>query len=179
MENSYNSGSSSERNEIIYGEENVVNQEVRFFSNSQSRIDTCMGYTGPALAAQIESIRRSFLEAKNRGVMLRYLTEITNANISYCKELISIVGELRHLDGIKGNFMISESEYLAPLVLFEHGKVAPQAVYSNFKEVVEQQQYIFDNFWNMGVPAGERIKEIEEGRTIHYETKVLRNQDEI
>jgi signal transduction histidine kinase len=75
--------------------------------------------------------------------------------------------------------MISESEYVAPLILFEHGKIAPQAVYSNVKEVVEQQQYVFDNFWGMAIPAEERIKEIEEGRTIHYETKVFRDQDEI
>ena len=55
-----------------------------------------------------------------------YLTEITRDNVAYCKELITIVDELRHLDGIKGNFMLSESEYLAPVVLFEKGKIAPQ-----------------------------------------------------
>jgi hypothetical protein len=77
-----------------------------------------------------------------------------------------IVDELQHLDGIKGNFMVSESEYVAPLILFEHGKIAPQAVYSNISEIVEQQQYIFDNFWNKSIPAEERIKEIEEGTTL-------------
>ena len=51
---------------------------------------------------------------------------------------MTIVDELRHLDGIKGNFMVSEIEYLAPVILFEKGEIAPQAVYSNLKEVVEQ-----------------------------------------
>ena len=37
-----------------------------------------------------------------------YLTEITIDNISYSKMLRKIVDELRHLDGMKGNFMISE-----------------------------------------------------------------------
>src|SRR5437867_2884748 len=138
-----------------------------------------MNYTRPPLAVGLEPIKKAFLDAKGRGVHLRYLTEITKDNLSYCKQLLQIVHDLRHLNGIKGNFMISESEYVAPLILFEHGKVAPQAVYSNIKEVVEQQQYVFDNFWNMAVPAEERIKEIEEGRTIHYETKVFRDQDEI
>ncbi|MFZ0896001.1 MAG: HAMP domain-containing sensor histidine kinase, partial [Candidatus Nitrosopolaris sp.] len=50
---------------------------------------------------------------------------------------------------------------------------------SNFKEVVEQQQYIFENFWIKAIDAEERIKEIEEGRVIRYETKVLKNQEEI
>jgi two-component system sensor histidine kinase VicK len=110
---------------------------------------------------------------------LRYLTEITKDNLSYCKELIEIVHELRHLDGIKGNYIVSESEYIAPLILYEHGKIASQAIYSNIKQVVEQEQYVFDSLWNKAILAGERIKEIEEGRAYHYETKVLTNKDEI
>jgi hypothetical protein len=38
----------------------------------------------------IESIRKSFLDAKGRDVKLRYITEITTENISYCKELMKI-----------------------------------------------------------------------------------------
>src|SRR5919109_2606259 len=34
----------------------------------------------------------------------------------------------------------------------------------NSKEMVEQQQNIFDIFWSKAIPAGQRIKEIEEGR---------------
>jgi len=89
-----------------------------------------------------------------------------------------MVDEMRHLDAIKGNFMVSESEYIGPLILFEHGKIAPQAVYSNIGEVVEQQQYLFDNFWNQAIPAEERIKEIEEG-VIPVRTRLIENQDEI
>jgi len=138
-----------------------------------------MNYTRPPLAIGLEPIRKAFLHAKRRGICLRYLTEITKDNLAYCKELMKMVHELRHMDGIKGNFMISEREYLAPLILFEKREIAPQAVYSNLKEVVEQQQYIFDNFWIKAIDAEERIKEIEEGKVIRYETKVLKNQEEI
>lgn len=75
--------------------------------------------------------------------------------------------------------MVSESEYIAPLILYKCGKIAPQAVYSNIKQVVKQEQYVFDNLWNKAILAGERIKEIEEGRVIRYETKVLTNKEEI
>src|SRR5947209_20334110 len=92
-------GSSSERNELVYNEENVLNEELRFFSNSRNRIDTYMDYSRPSLAIGIESIKRSFLDAKRRGVGLRYLTEITRHNISSCKKLMQIVDEVRHLDG--------------------------------------------------------------------------------
>jgi hypothetical protein len=75
--------------------------------------------------------------------------------------------------------MISEEEYLAPLILFEKGKIAPQIIYSNVREIVEQQQYIFDNLWNNAISAKDRIREIEEGVKVRYETKVLKNQDAI
>jgi len=101
--------------EVLYGTDNVINNELHFFSEAKIRIDTCMDYSRPALAIGIEAIRTSFVEAKRKGVQLRYLTEITNDNLSYCKEIMSMVDEVRHLDGIEGNFMISESEYLAPI----------------------------------------------------------------
>jgi nitrogen-specific signal transduction histidine kinase len=164
---------------VIHGTTNVVNAEVAFFSKTKDKADSYMNYTRPPLAVGLEPIKRAFLDAKNRGVRLRYISEITKDNLSYCKELMQIVHELRHLDGIKGNFMVSESEYLGPLILFEYGKIAPQAIYSNIKEIVEHQRYLFDNLWDKAIPAQERMKEIEEGRIVRYETKVLRSQDEI
>jgi hypothetical protein len=38
-----------------------------------------------------------------------------------------------------------------------------QVIYSNVKEIVEQQQYLFDIIWSKGIPAKQRMKEIEEG----------------
>jgi len=122
-----------------------------------------MNYTRPPLAVTIDPIRGAFSDAKKRGVKLRYLTEISKDNTSFCKEIISLVDEMRHLDGIKGNFMLSESEYLAPIILFEKGKIAPQIIYSNQKELVDQHQYIFDTLWDNAIAAEQRIKEIEEG----------------
>ena len=153
------------KTEIIYGVENVIDAELQFFSKTKrGKIDTCMNYTRPPLAIIIEPIKKAFLDAKSRGVKTRYLTEITNDNIPYIKELMRIaVDELRHLDGIKGNFMISEGEYLAPLILYEKGKIASQIIYSDVKELVEHQQYIFDTFWNKAISGEQRIREIEEG----------------
>jgi hypothetical protein len=106
----------NEMTDVVYGIDNVISTKLQFFSNSKKRIDTCMNYTLPRLAITLDPIRIAFNNAKNRGVKLRCLTEITSENITYCKELLSIVGELRHLEGIKANFMLSESEYLAPIV---------------------------------------------------------------
>jgi two-component system, OmpR family, sensor histidine kinase VicK len=120
-----------------------------------------MDHTRPELALSIKPIRTSFLDAKDRGVKLRYITEITTENISHCKELMEIA-EVRHLDGIKGNFMVSENEYLAPAATREISYVASQIIYSNVKEIIEHQQYIFDTLWNKGIPATKRLRELED-----------------
>jgi two-component system sensor histidine kinase VicK len=140
-----------------------MDAELQFFSKTRGRIDTCMNYTKPPLAIEIDTIKKAFLDAKRRRVKLRYLTEMTSENITYCKELMSIVDELRHLEGIKGNFMVSESEYLSPIILFEKEKVASQIIRSNLKVIIEQQQYTFDSFWDRSIPAQQRILEIENG----------------
>jgi len=88
------------------------------------------------------------------------------------------IAEVRHLEGIKGNFMVSEEEYLVPAATKATSYVASQIIYSNLKGIVEHQQYIFDTLWNKAIPATKSIREIEEGIE-HVETKVLENPDEI
>jgi two-component system, OmpR family, sensor histidine kinase VicK len=169
----------AERTEVLYGTDKVISEELQFFSKSKRQIDTCMDHTRPPLAIGIESIKRSFVEAKSRGVKLRYLTEITDANISYCKQLMSIVDEVRHLDGIKGNFMLSEIEYLAPATSHEETKVSSLIIYSSVREIVEHQQYVFETLWNKSMSAEKRMKELKEGITMHYETKVIEDPDAV
>ena len=176
-----NANSQSTTTRLIEGIDNVLNAELQFFSNARKRIDTCMNYTRPELAIMIEQINKAFLHAKGRSVVLRYITEITKDNISYCKQLMTIVDELRHLEGIKGNFMLSETEYIAPIILFEKGKIASQIIYSNQKEIVDQHQYMFDTLWNKAVSAEQRIKEIEDGviGQEHYQTRFLENPKDV
>ena len=169
----------SERTEIFHGEQNVVNTVLQFTSKAKSGIDACVDYTRPSLAVEIEQLRKAFLDARTRGVKLRYVTEVTQDNVTYCKELIKIVDELRHIDGIKGNFYLSETEYIAPATFHEKGRPASWIIHSNAKEIIEhQRQFVFDSFWSRAIPAEQKIREIEEG-IIRYETKVLENKDEI
>jgi two-component system sensor histidine kinase VicK len=105
-----------------------------------------------------------FLDCIKRGIKYYYITEITKDNIHYCKEILKIIrhGELRHLDKIKGNFAVTESEYLATFTL-EEKQPLTQLIYSNVKEIAEQQKYIFETLWDKSISARTKIKEIEEG----------------
>ena len=169
----------SGRTEVIHDEQNVINTILRFVSNTKCKIDACVDYTRPSLAIGIEQLKKAFLDAKGRGVKLRYITEVTEENVAYCKELIRMVDELRHMEGINGNFYISETEYVAPASLHAKGRPSTQMIYSNVKEIVEhQQQYVFDSFWSRATPARSRIREIEEGSIVH-KTRIINDEDEI
>jgi two-component system sensor histidine kinase VicK len=146
---------------IIYGVETVIDTVSQLFYKTNHMIDACLDCTLPSLTAEILVLREAFLDAKKRGVRLRYLTGITKSNISYCKQLLTMVDELRHLDGIKCNFYISDTEYLAPAIFHEEGKPASQIIYSNLKEIVEHQRYVFETLWSKAIPSEKRISEIE------------------
>jgi two-component system, OmpR family, sensor histidine kinase VicK len=146
---------------VLSGVETVVNTLVEFLDKSDDEVFACVDQTRPAL--NISLMKEAFLRAKKRGVRLKYITEITKENLPYCKKLLAFVDELRHLDGIKGNFYISESGYLAPAAYHEKGKSASQLIYSNVKEMIANQKYVFDSFWSRGTPSEYRIRELEEG----------------
>src|SRR4029079_15102881 len=90
-------------------------------------------------------------------------TEIKKNNLHYCKQLLHLVTELRHLDFVKGGLAVSEDAYMATAAALEQGKPLTQVIYSNVKLLVEQNQYLFDTLWNKAIPATQRIDEIEKG----------------
>jgi two-component system sensor histidine kinase VicK len=165
----------NEFTQVFHGVDVVMNTILQFLHQTEGRIDACVDYTRPSLAIDILVLREAFLAAKSRGVKLRYITEITRDNIFYCKQLMTMVDELRHLDAIKGNFYVSETGYLAPATFHEAGKSAAQAIYSNVKEIIEHQKYVFETLWSKTVSAEQRIREIEEGNEPEFFDVIIDN----
>ena len=151
-----------ERTDVFYGIENIINKTREVLSRVKEKVDVCAGNTGPSVFLTVKPVWTAYSALKDRGIRLRFITEITENNISYCKELMK-TAELRHLDGIKGNFgIVDEIEYYASAVS-PHATPLSQQVFSNVKEFVEQQQYFFDMLWSKAIPAKQRFKEIEQG----------------
>jgi two-component system, OmpR family, sensor histidine kinase VicK len=169
---------SQRSSEILYGAENAVGRGVQFMQNVKKRMDIFFDHRAPSIVIDVEEYRNGYRDIRRRGAKIRAFTEITKENIHYCKELMKLVDELRHLDGVKGGMAVSESEYMATTVL-EESKPLTEVIYSNVKEVVEQNQYIFDTLWRSAISAEQKIKEIEEGRVTRYETRIIENPDEV
>ena len=156
-----NSHSVPEMTKVINGSENVMAAILQFLSNTKSVIYSCGDYRGPSVAIEVQEYRKLISNLRSRGINPKYITEITSENIHYCKELMKLGYEIRHLDGIKANFSINETEYVASTTVKESQPV-PQVIYSNIKDIVIQQKYVFDGFWNKAIPAERKIREIEE-----------------
>ena len=92
---------------------------------------------------QAEPIFKETMRLKKMGVKIRYITEITQRNLPYCKDLM-LTAELRHMDGIKGNFsIVDERDYQATAAVKEEDP-PDESVLRTARAFVEQQQYIFD-----------------------------------
>jgi two-component system sensor histidine kinase VicK len=120
----------------------------------------------------VEEYKKLLSDIKAKGIKLRYITDITKDNIHYCKELLKFAKEIRHLGGIKTNFSVSETEYIASASIQQQEEnqqqqqqeqPIPQVIYSNAKDLVEQQKYVFESFWSKALPSDQRFREIEEG----------------
>jgi two-component system, OmpR family, sensor histidine kinase VicK len=172
------SANHSRKTKVIYGGDDVIDTALQFTSNARNKIDACVDHTRPSLIVEIQSVKRVFGDAKKRGVKLRCITEIRTENVSCCKVLLtSVVNELRYLDGIKGTFYVSEKEYIAPAARHEKDRPSSQIIHSNMKEIVEEQQYLFDTLWSKSIPAEVKIKEIEHGIEPEY-FRVINDNEE-
>jgi two-component system, OmpR family, sensor histidine kinase VicK len=157
-----------EKTEVLYGVDNATNALIRIASDANTTLYACIDSSGPPVdMKEIEPIRNAILDAKNRGVKLRYVTEITKDNIHYWKESMKIIDELRHLEGVKGNFATNGIEHIA-IAMLQQDKPVVQVIYSNVKAVVDQHLYLFGTLWDKATSAEQKIREIEEGIEQEY-----------
>ncbi|MDN5846539.1 MAG: HAMP domain-containing histidine kinase [Candidatus Nitrosocosmicus sp.] len=163
---------------IAHGKETIPITD-KFEMNCQNKINIFADKVAASVIIDVPDIKKTYEAYKSKSIKIRLVTEITPDNIRNCKEIIEKFGaEMRHLESIKGNFAISDDkEYLGSAELQE-GKPIPQIIYSNVKEIVEQNKFIFETLWKKAIPAEYRIKEIEEG-LLPIETKILNTPEEI
>ncbi len=150
-----------ERTEVFYGSEDAMKILLQAMRNVKKEAVTCSDAQSAGFSMTIEPVRQGFIDFKKRGLKIRSITEITKENLEYCKQLGGYV-QLRHLDGLRGNFAVSETEYVATAIINEKEPVT-ETIYSNAKAILEQHRYFFETLWNKAIPAEQRIRELEQG----------------
>jgi len=165
-----------EKTEVIDGEENAMKILLQAMSNVQREALVCADSNSPAFSMGVAPVKDGYKGFKRRGIIIRYITEITSENLQYVKELMNYAN-VRHMDNVKGNMAVSETEYVATATI-ENAKPIMQTIYSNARPILEQQRYFFENLWIKAVPADERIREIEEGKEPRI-TKIIDSSEQV
>ena len=142
--------STPEAKEIIEGAENIFDKALAAAATIKQQLDGCFDHTDSVGLVTIEDRWKSINDIAKRGVQMRYLTDIREDNIQYCKEMMRIGIDLRHLEGVKGNFGIADRRDCINILLQSEGERPTQALVSNVRSFVEQQQYFFDTLWQKG-----------------------------
>lgn len=118
----------------------------------------------------------AFCRARDRGVQIRFITEITKDNVSAVKENMKF-GELRHLDNIDGNFGVSEHTYFAA-PSWNKRTMQGHHISSNSRLIIDQGRRFFETLWEKAVPAEDKIREIEEGKEVEF-FEAIRDPDKL
>ena len=154
----------SKKTEVLYGEENIMNSILQFLSG-EDRIDACGDSNAPAFVLKV--YKKLMVNAKKEpaGIRLRFLTDIDSENINDCKELMKFAEVVRHVEGIKANFAVRNTDYIgiATSNAEIQSSIQSHIIYSNVKGIIDQQQYLFNSLWDKSIPAEQRIEEIERG----------------
>jgi hypothetical protein len=137
--------------QVLTDEQEIIRAIKRFQANTKTFWGACVDSTVPAFS--VGKVRQGYVEASSRGVRILYVTEITRDNLPHCKEIVQFA-ELRHMDGIRGNFAVSDTEYVTGVM---RGDTLTSLVHSDVKELVLQQRHVFDTLWEQAAPAKERM----------------------
>ena len=108
-----------------------------FIQSTHTKMDLTFDCQGPSILITTPSYRDGFKDILKKGCKIRGITEITPENITFCKEMINMVTELRHLDGLKGGLAINETEYMATN-LIQKMQPLTEVYWSNAVNVIEQ-----------------------------------------
>jgi two-component system, OmpR family, sensor histidine kinase VicK len=148
--------------EVLYNAHEIVNYGIKYLSDAKEKFDNCIDSSGPSALVSTKDMWNAVKALKDKGIKIRFITDVTKENISFCKSLMTI-SELRHLEGVKGNFGIVDSLHYGGAPRVEENQPPSPWIHSTVKSFIEQQHYFFDILWSKATPADQRIKEIEEG----------------
>jgi len=165
MDPEFNSPDLGQKIWILNGAENIVNFYISRYDFCKKNIVCCYDFSGPITIKKTAPVWRANLALDKRGIKVRVLTDIRDENLEYCKEILKEIRniEIRHMDGVKGNFTIHDDREIFSVFVDKPGEKVKDAIFSTQKGMVEAYLFTFENLWREATPAHLRIKELEEG----------------
>ncbi|MFL6391211.1 MAG: ATP-binding protein [Nitrososphaeraceae archaeon] len=111
-----------------------------------------------------EKMQGRLLDSTRRGKNTRWVGSINNDNIYLVKAYLDLGMKIKHIKNIPPmNFAVSSKELYATIDEMKGGQIARNLLVSNEPHYVKHFKSIFEELWNNGIDAIERIRDIEAG----------------
>ena len=165
MDPEFNSLELEQKIWILNGVDNIMNFYVSRYDFCKKNIVCCYDFSGPITVKKTAPLWRANLALDRRGIKVRFLTEIRNENLEYCKDILKEIRniEIRHMDGVKGNFTIYDDREIFSVFVDKPGEKVKDAIFSTQKGMVDAHLFTFESLWREATSAHLRIKELDEG----------------
>jgi two-component system, OmpR family, sensor histidine kinase VicK len=167
-----------ERTEVILGFENMLDVTRYGFSIVERGFDSFWDAEFVSIIPIYfsDGVKEATRLVKEKGIKIRIITEVKETNLTSVKQLLELY-EVRHIEGIKGNFGILDRRQYIVMMFSSYDKPPEQTLFSNSKKFVEQQQYVFDTLWERAIPANVKIRQIEMAYEPEFVKYILNQQE--
>lgn len=153
---------------IVRGEEAVVNLVASFLSRAAMGRPNPYAYgvsdkdsTVRAAEGYFDGARKLLAEYPNFRIL--HITDVQPENMESVKRLVQAGYQVRHIDGNKIRFSVSNDEYIETTHSRSAGGIPDEIVWGNDSQLVAQGARIFEVLWSNALPSDARIRELEGG----------------
>lgn len=92
-------------------------QVLDVISATREKADFCLDSRGLSILVDDEQLLNVIKKLINANVRLRFITNITRENVSYCKILLKYCDTVYHIDRVRGNFLILDDRKICSVYL--------------------------------------------------------------
>ena len=113
---------------------------------------------------------------KGEGKGIRWITNIEEESLEIVKKFLDLGMQIRHVKNLPPlNFAVGDKEVNLTIEKMEGGKMIQSLITSNEPTYVTHFYSIFEQLWNKGIEAQNRIRNIEEGIADETEIEIIPN----
>ena len=113
---------------------------------------------------------------KGEGKGIRWITNIEEESVEIVKKFLDLGMQIRHVKNLPPlNFVVGDKEVNLTIEKMEGGKMIQSLITSNEPTYITYFYSIFEQLWDNGIEAQNRIRNIEEGIAEETEIEIIPN----
>ncbi|MDQ4101308.1 MAG: hypothetical protein M3115_03870 [Thermoproteota archaeon] len=157
---------------VIDNPEKIV-EKIREWILTSNELSVCLTSGGMQFSYDYffetsKEIFEKYRREEHRGI--RFITFIDEDNIDAVKSYLDAGAKIKHVKNLPPmSICVSEKKVLTTLEKMEGGKVVQNTILSTDAAYIKYFAGTFNELWDKGIDAAERINDIEEGRETNDE----------